>query len=116
MFITTKMFGNDRIKGGSGDDQLWGDSASHDAVQGGQDVFVFAPGFGRDTIHDFEAGPGQTDVIEFEGVNGIDAFSDLISKMTDDGYNTTIAIDDENSILLKNVVVSQLDADDFRFA
>ncbi|MFC5423516.1 metallophosphoesterase [Bosea eneae] len=46
--------GNDTLDGGSGDDRIEG-GAGNDALTGGsgQDVFVFAAGFGRDTVTDF---------------------------------------------------------------
>jgi Ca2+-binding RTX toxin-like protein len=49
---------NDTIYGGAGDDRLTGGSAN-DSMDGGagNDVFVFAAGFGQDTIAGFDASP-----------------------------------------------------------
>jgi Ca2+-binding RTX toxin-like protein len=50
--------GNDTISGGTGNDTLTGDA--------GNDTFVFAPGFGFDTITDFHNGAaGNIDLLDF---------------------------------------------------
>jgi hypothetical protein len=50
--------GNDTISGGTGNDTLTGDA--------GSDIFVFAPGFGFDTITDFGDGlAGNIDLLDF---------------------------------------------------
>ena len=57
--------GDDRIHGGSGDDQLWGDRsvAFGDAtMQGGDDTFVFGANAGKDVVHDFGFGTDKLDV------------------------------------------------------
>ncbi|MBD8876179.1 putative Ig domain-containing protein [Roseibium polysiphoniae] len=99
--------GADRLIGGTGADHLVGGD--------GDDAFVFSFGdTGHDTITDFVAGAGSDDEIEFE--SGV--FSDLASVLaaaSDDGTDTTITIDAETSVLIQNVVVSNLHQDDFRF-
>ncbi|MEP1207659.1 MAG: PA14 domain-containing protein [Rhizobiaceae bacterium] len=111
--------GDDVIIGGAGDDFLVGDGyIMLDNSVGGDDTFVFNfndGNFGHDIIDDFEAGANTNDVMEFEGVTGINSFADVLSMATDDGTDTTITVDNDNSIELRNVLTSELSADDFRF-
>ncbi|QFT68647.1 Bifunctional hemolysin/adenylate cyclase precursor [Labrenzia sp. THAF35] len=99
--------GNNIIAGTVGDNIFTGGA--------GSDTFVFrAAETGHDTVTDFAAGAGSADVLEFE--TGI--FADIaavIASASDDGTDTTIAIDDDTSITLQNVLVSQLHQDDFQF-
>jgi Ca2+-binding RTX toxin-like protein len=92
--------GNDRLIGGDGNDRLTGGN--------GQDTFVFAAGFGHDTITDFT----PADRIEFDGhifrnFQAIEAASQQV------GNDTVITLDDQNSITLQNVALSSLHAHDF---
>ncbi|UES54002.1 calcium-binding protein [Roseibium aggregatum] len=117
---------DDTIVGSKASDTLLGDYADNDRIVGaggsdiltggtGSDTFVFrAAETGHDTVTDFAAGAGSEDVLEFE--TGI--FADMaavIASASDDGTDTTIAIDDDTSITLQNVLVSQLHQDDFQF-
>ncbi|CTQ47566.1 Endoglucanase E1 precursor [Roseibium aggregatum] len=108
--------GDDQIDAGSGDDTLVGADGS-DILTGGSgaDTFVFRLGeIGHDTVTDFAAGDGLIDVLTFE----TSIFADMaaaISAATDNGSDTTIAVDSDTSITLKNVLVSQLHQDDFQF-
>ncbi len=99
--------GNNIIAGTVGDNIFTGGA--------GSDTFVFrAAETGHDTVTDFAAGAGSEDDLEFE--TGI--FADMaavIASASDDGTDTTIAIDDDTSITLQNVLVSQLHQDDFQF-
>ncbi|HEV7256527.1 MAG TPA: hypothetical protein VGN82_01975 [Bosea sp. (in: a-proteobacteria)] len=104
--------GQDVLNGGSGDDVLDG-GAGDDILTGGSgnDSFVFAAGFGRDTITDFAGGE---DVIEF----GSDVFADfdtLISHATQVGSDVVIAVDGSNALTLSGVQLGSLHVDDFRF-
>ncbi|TBC87276.1 calcium-binding protein (plasmid) [Rhizobium leguminosarum] len=96
----------DTIHAGSGDDTLVG--------LAGDDAFVFRSDFGHDTIKDFVAGAGTVDVIDL----GSDLFADFASVMAaaaQAGTDTLITHDPNNSILLKNVALTSLHQDDFRF-
>ncbi|MEM5585778.1 calcium-binding protein [Roseibium sp. AS2] len=97
---------DDFVDGGNGADTLTGGD--------GTDTFHFSfGGTGHDVITDFLAGAGSEDVLEFE--TGI--FTDMaavVASVSDDGTDTTIAIDDDTSITLQNVLVSQLHQDDFQ--
>ncbi len=119
------MVGDDRLTGGSGEDALFGhegmDTLSggggNDTLTGGSgdDTFSFDPDFGKDVITDFVAGVATDDVIEFRGITNLASYTDVLNSAADDGTDTTITLDTDNSIVLKNVVVSDLSSDDFRF-
>ena len=55
--------GSDRLVSGSGNEEMWGDGQLLDNATGGNDVFVFTPGNGQDTIMDFRQGE---DLIELK--------------------------------------------------
>ena len=95
--------GNDYILGGAGDDVMSGGA--------GNDVFELAADFGADTISDFEEGVGRTDRIWFRGL-GLDE-NDLV--MTDTTNGALIDAGSAGSLLLENVLVSDLHFDDFIF-
>ena len=117
--------GNDVLSGGDGDDWLYGDgydlkngaTAGDDTLTGGlgDDLFGYANSIGNDVITDFTAGAGTEDVIEFYQVAGLSSYAELISKSSDDGIDTTITLDVDNTIVLQNVLVSELSSDDFVF-
>ncbi|SFK86668.1 VCBS repeat-containing protein [Pseudovibrio ascidiaceicola] len=99
--------GDDVISGGSGDDQLSGGA--------GNDTFKFATGeSGHDVITDFEAGAGSFDVIEFESSVFAD-FDAVMASVEDSGSNVVITIDEDTSITLRGVNVTDLHQDDFTF-
>ncbi len=90
----------DTLRGGAGDDRMGGD--------GGADVFVFAPGDGRDLVFDFASG---TDLIRLEGT-GLD-FSGL-SIGTDWAGRATVDYG-ADTIILEGVAAASLSASDFEF-
>jgi Ca2+-binding RTX toxin-like protein len=107
--------GNDILSGAAGNDILLG-NAGNDNLTGGanNDVFVFTASFGKDTITDFVAGSSTDDVIEFDDA----VFANLtavLAAATQFGADTLITYDANNTIILKNVTMSNLHADDFRF-
>ncbi len=108
--------GDDELHGGAGNDWMYG-GAGNDTLTGGSgdDTFVFDPGFGKDIITDFVAGAATDDIIAFEGAPNLMSYTDVLNSAADDGTDTTITLDTDNSIVLKNVVVSDLSSDDFRF-
>ncbi len=108
--------GNDSLHGGAGDDWMFGGAGNNTLTGGsGDDIFVFDPGFGEDVITDFAAGAATEDAIAFRGVANLTSYADVLNNAADDGTDTTITLDTDNSIVLKNVVVSDLSSDDFRF-
>ena len=54
-------------------------------------------------------------MIAFNGVAGLSSYADLLAKAADDGTDTTITLDTDTHIVLKNVLVTELVADDFSF-
>ncbi len=108
--------GDDILEGGRGNDDLWGDFSGFSAsYYNGDDLFLFRDSFGHDVIHDFTAGADSVDTILFSIGAGFTDFDDLQAWAEDDGVDTTIIFDDDNSIVLKNVLVTDLTADDFEF-
>jgi len=98
--------GNDVLDGGTGDDELNGES--------GNDVFIFRAGFAHDTVTDFTAGIGNGDVIDVSTDLFAD-FASILAAASQVGDDTIITYDAGNSITLKNVTLTSLHQDDFRF-
>ena len=107
--------GNDLVSGNDGNDVLIG-GAGDDTLTGGtgDDVFVFKAGFGKDTVADFRAGAGSDDVIDFSS-NLFTDFASVLAAATQVGGDTLISHDASNTITLKNVALTSLHHDDFRF-
>ena len=107
--------GNDTITGTTGNDKLFGDAGNDTITTGaGNDTIIFRPGFGMDTIKDFQAGAGSADVIEFADSLFAD-FEDVLASAAQVGGDTLITFDAQNTITLKNVALTSLHQDDFRF-
>jgi Ca2+-binding RTX toxin-like protein len=107
--------GNDAISGNDGNDILIG-GAGNDTLTGGSgdDAFVFRAGFGKDTVTDFVAGAGSLDVLDI--VTDLFAdFASVLASATQVGADTVITHDVNTSITLKNVALTSLHHDDFRF-
>jgi Ca2+-binding RTX toxin-like protein len=111
--------GNDTLNGGAGNDSLDG-GAGNDLLIGGasNDAFIFAPGFGNDTIQGFDASAsGGQDLLIIAGF-GIDADNfnaDVV--ITDLGASTLVTIG-ANTITLLGVDgagANAVTSDDFRF-
>src|SRR5262249_42231705 len=96
--------GNDTVAGGTGDDTLV-------ITQGGSDTILYnAAGLGIDTIIGFSAGVIVDDVIN---VNSVFAtFGAVQAAASQQGADTVITIDGTNKIVLANVLVGTLDAND----
>ena len=80
-------------------------------LTGGQqeDTFVFGPASGDDHITDFE----KKDMIAFDGVAGVDDFSDL--TIVNVGGSAVISWGTGDSITLDGYKASKLSAADFTF-
>ena len=99
------------ITGGSGDDILVGAFNA--------DRFIFADNHGTDIIEDFEA-TNKPEKIDFSGVTTLNSISDVLGSGSGTAAATQtgadVAIDTgSGSILLKNVLFTDLDVDDFVF-
>ena len=112
--------GADLLSGGAGDDELHGGEGSDTLIGGGGDdylvggrggdTFVFADGFGDDTI----AGFRQNDAIDLTSVSSVASRSDL-SFSREDG-TLTIEVGDEGSLTVTNYDGGRLDGDQLIFA
>jgi Ca2+-binding RTX toxin-like protein len=99
---------SDILLGGKGDDTLDGRFGRDRLVGGsGEDTFVFAEGYGKDVVADFDA-------------NGIDGSQDHIAAtfpgaaaISRSGKNTVIDFGDGDVLTLLNVRPTQIDATDF---
>lgn len=118
--------GSDQLKGGNGNDRLEG-SAGRDMLEGGRgndlllggsngDRFVFANGFGQDTIGDFNLS-ARREKIDLEAVSGIRNFRDLRKNHLSENEDGDAVISDSrgNSITLEDIAMADLSANDFIF-
>lgn len=105
--------GDDTLDGAGGNDYLLGEEGN-DVMTGGagDDVFVFEAEFGDDQITDFEAGAGRTDRLWIDDL-GFTQMSDL--TITDTAEGALIDVGDYGTILLVDVLASDLVEDDFIF-
>ncbi|MFN3349962.1 beta strand repeat-containing protein [Pseudorhodoplanes sp.] len=98
--------GNDLLNGGAGDDVLRGGN--------GNDTFVFADGYGADSIVDYQRGK---DILDLTGVAGVHSFADLLLTQID---NKTVLIDFGNgdTLTIQRATIAILTANqgDFLFA
>ncbi|WP_342165029.1 beta strand repeat-containing protein [Methylobacterium sp. SD21] len=82
----------------------------------GSDTFVFAAGFGKDTILNFRPGSASGHDTLVIDRSESSSFADLqASHMSMSGNDTLITLSSTDSIFLKNVKIGQLSSDDFHF-
>ncbi|WP_109315630.1 calcium-binding protein [Pseudovibrio ascidiaceicola] len=106
--------GDDTLTGGEGNDTLTG-GEGNDTLTGGLgfDYFIFGENFGKDIITDFVAGIASEDMILF--ADTFKSYEEIIAASHEQGLDTIIQLNDENSITLKNVSISDLHVHDFAF-
>lgn len=106
--------GADEINGLGGDDDIGGREGD-DTLTGGEggDRFFFEAGSGTDTITDFEAGLAGNDVLDFLAYGAIDQNDLDISQV---GADTHITTSTGDTVILANVLTTDLDDGDFLFA
>lgn len=99
---------NDTLKGGDGNDWLSGD-LGNDILKGGNgsDRFLLSPGFGTDTILDFENN------IDLLVLGGNLSFSQLKISQSSDGTELAITNTGEILALLKGITVDRIDLSSF---
>jgi Ca2+-binding RTX toxin-like protein len=115
--------GNDTLNGGTGSDVLFGNEG--DDILTGDDVrlngvssydgFYFGVGDGHDTITDFQAGVGLTDVLYLSTALGVNSFDQVMSHATQTNQGVLISLSANESILLTGLQLTSLVADDFGF-
>ncbi|MBR0830454.1 VCBS domain-containing protein [Bradyrhizobium manausense] len=105
---------NDGLSGSGGNDVLDGRAGS-DFLSGGLggDTFVYATGYGFDTVGDFNHSQG--DKIDLTGIYGIYSLADLQSHLTQMGPNTVISFGPGDTLTLQNVFSGNLVPGDFVF-
>lgn len=92
-------------------------TTSSDVITAGEgsDIFVFTDTeIGNDVLTDFKAGANSEDVIHFNAARFMN-FDEVIAAAQDNGVDTVISLDANNTVTLKDVVLSDLHSDDFRF-
>ncbi len=108
--------GNDTLNGGGGDDELTG-GAGNDILTGGfgNDEFIFANGFGNDTIVGFAANNNLED-INLSAVSAIVNFVDLVNNhMTQSASDVIIDTGTGDTITVLNVNIADMNFADFIF-
>ncbi|WP_305849440.1 calcium-binding protein [Pseudoruegeria sp. HB172150] len=106
--------GNDEIRGNAGNDLIFG-GTGNDILYGGtgSDVFVFRDGDGHDEVRGFNA-TNDAEKIDLREVSAITGFADLFENhMEQDGDSVIVDLGGGNSVTLKSVELSDLDAQDF---
>ncbi|WP_299490615.1 calcium-binding protein [Acaryochloris sp. IP29b_bin.137] len=105
---------NGVIDGGGGNDRLIGSRQNENFVGGnGQDTFVFGRNSGTDFVLDFST-VGEIDALDFSAVfSDIDEILGVGGAATQVGTSTLIELGNNDSVLLINVSVNDLTADNF---
>ena len=107
--------GNNIIRAAAGDDKIEGLGGSDTLTGGlGNDTFIFRSGSGVDTITDFAAGSGASDVIELHS-STIHSLTDVLANATDVTGGVLISLGNGDSLMLNNVHKANLATDDFSF-
>jgi Ca2+-binding RTX toxin-like protein len=117
--VLSGLAGNDSLLGGSGDDTLDG-GAGRDRLDGGRgtdtltggteaDRFVFATGYGTDSITDFEAG----DVIDLSRLKGFSNFGDLFNNHMADNAGDVVITVGTDVLVIEDAAKADLAASDF---
>jgi hypothetical protein len=104
---------------GAGDDSYTagkGGSLSGALTLGdGDDLIIFEKGGGSLTVTDFVAGTGTDDVIDVSAF-GLGSFAQVMSHASQSGSDVILKLGPKDQIVLQNVTLGQLAADDFALA
>ena len=102
--------GTDLVDGGAGDDTLWGGAGDDNLTGGsGNDTFVFAPGFGTDTITDFGNSAGDTDLLDLTRLDGVTRES-VLASASYDASGATITLAGFGKLILEDIDQADLEA------
>ncbi|MBY4894440.1 hypothetical protein KUL25_16915 [Rhodobacteraceae bacterium N5(2021)] len=107
--------GDDYIIGGGGFDTLIGGTGD-DTMEGNfnADRFLFEDGHGNDVIVDFEA-TNNAEKLVFTDLSTMNSYTDVMQGAVQQGNHVVIDTGNGNSILLQNVLLTDLDPNDFIF-
>jgi Ca2+-binding RTX toxin-like protein len=88
------LAGNDTLNGGLGNDTLIGDAGNDILIGGaGNDTFMFAAGFGNDSIQDFDANPiGGQDLLNIAALGVTAANFAANVTITDVGADVSVSV------------------------
>lgn len=78
-----------------------------------QDTFIFRDGFGQDVITDFDTLSAR-ERIDFSGHSAFSSFAEVAAAMQQVGEDVAISAN-ADQLILQNVLLTTLDADDFLF-
>jgi hypothetical protein len=105
---------DDVLDGGAGHDALTGGAGNDTLIGGlGNDTFNFAPGFGHDRIVDFAGGAGSGDRIDISAFAGVDTLAEVLAHARQSGNDTVFDFGGGDVLVLDNVRMTELHADDF---
>ena len=94
--------GDDKLAGGAGNDTLDGGTGA-DTMNGGNgsDVFIYAVGYGADTVEDFAT--AASDTIDLRAFATIHTLADVLARATQVGNDTVIDFGGGDTLTLKSV-------------
>lgn len=107
--------GDDFMVGGGGRDTLLG-GEGNDTMEGNSnaDLFIFEDGHGQDVILDFAA-TVDNEKLEFSALSTMNSYAEVMAVSVQQGDHVMINTGGGNSILLENVLLADLDVNDFVF-
>ncbi len=111
--------GSDTLTAGKGAQVLIGgpgDTLTANTASGSSDMFVFASGFGKDTITNFSTSADKIQLSHAEFANFAAVQADAHQSSSHGTYTTTITYDANDIITLTGVQLSHLTSSDFIFA
>ena len=95
--------------------RIWSTSADERLTLGdGTDIVMLMQGFGHDTVTGFMGGAGRGDVLMFDSRDFRDAAA-VLAAARQEGADVRITVDAHDSLVLRNLALASLSADDFRF-
>lgn len=100
--------GRDKLLGGAGNDQLIGGQGNDKLTGGsGADVFVFAAGFGRDTVLDFQDNIDRLNLSRFK----LDSVADALELATQKDDDVVFKFAPKTVLIVKDATLDALEND-----